>query len=129
MMLIPVVKSMSKAYDRMYLEWVKMNDKCKKMHAQMSKLFCKKLRFKSVAINLQTTILKKEEKLKPVSVELESTQISLRIMNSGTEQSFIRFWLRENLVQIIMILDIRMELFQVQILNQWPNYHYYGKVS
>lgn len=68
-----------------------MNDKCKKMHAQMSKLFCQKLRFKSVAINLQTTILKKEEKLKPVSVELESTQISLRIMNSRTEQNFIRF--------------------------------------
>lgn len=64
----------------------KMNEKYKKMEAQLSELFHEKLRFESEGINLQTIILEKEEKLKVVSTELKSTKKSLRIMNSRTKQ-------------------------------------------
>lgn len=75
-----VVRSLSDVYDRMYLEWIKMNKNCKKMQTQISKLFHEKLRFENEAISLQTTV--HEKKMKAISAGLESTQKSLRIMNT-----------------------------------------------
>lgn len=50
------------------------------------KKIVEKLRFESEVINPQTTVFGKEEKLKEVLTELESTKKSLRTMNSRTKQ-------------------------------------------
>lgn len=60
-----------------------MNERYKKMKAQLLEIFLEKLRLKNEVINLQTIIFKNEEKLNEVLAELESTNKSLRM---------IKFW-------------------------------------
>lgn len=60
-----------------------MNERYKKMKAQLLEIFLEKLRLKNEVINLQTIIFKNEENLKEVLVELENTNKSLRM---------IKFW-------------------------------------
>lgn len=47
-----------------------MNERYKKMKAQLLEIFLEKLRLKNEVINLQTIIFKNEEKLKEVLAEL-----------------------------------------------------------
>lgn len=60
-----------------------MNERYKKMKAQLLDIFLEKLRLKNEVINLQTIIFKNEEKLNEVLAELENTNKSLRM---------IKFW-------------------------------------
>lgn len=60
-----------------------MNERYKKMKAQLLEIFLEKLRLKNEVINLQTIIFKNEEKLNEVLAELENTNKSLRM---------IKFW-------------------------------------
>lgn len=60
-----------------------MNERYKKMKAQLLEIFLEKLRLKNEVINLQTIIFKNEEKLNEVLAGLENTNKSLRM---------IKFW-------------------------------------
>lgn len=44
----------------MYYEWVRMDERCKKMQAQLCELLIEKLRFESDEINFQIVVLEKK---------------------------------------------------------------------
>ena len=79
-----VIRSMNKAYHSMYFKWVRIGKRSRKK-SSVSRYFNWKVELKSDSINLQNIVLGKEEKLRKVSIELESTHKSLRIMNFRTK--------------------------------------------
>lgn len=68
-----------------------MNERYKKMKAQLLEIFLEKLRLKNEVINLQTIIFKNEEKLNEVLAGLENTNKSLRMIKFWNKTTWLDF--------------------------------------
>ena len=79
-------ESIRASYENMYSQWIRVVDQNRSLEGRISALIQYKENSEIKVQKLETLLTEKEAKLKEVSVELERTQKSLKMLNSGTDK-------------------------------------------
>ncbi|PON99959.1 hypothetical protein TorRG33x02_043770, partial [Trema orientale] len=79
-------ESIRASYENIYSQWIRVVDQNRSLEGRISALIQYKENSEIKVQKLETLLTEKEAKLKEVSVELERTQKSLKMLNSGTDK-------------------------------------------
>ncbi|PON99332.1 hypothetical protein TorRG33x02_048750 [Trema orientale] len=79
-------ESIRASYENMYSQWIRVVDQNRSLEGRNSALIQDKENSENKVQKLEALLAEKEAKLKEVSAELERTQKSLKMLNSGTSK-------------------------------------------
>ena len=79
-------ESLQEAYEKMYIQWLKVCATNRAMNDEIQELFDLKAKAEVKVVQLEALFAEKDENLKSVATKLERTQKTLRLLNNGTSK-------------------------------------------